>query len=306
MRRIGTFIFCATLAGASGACSVKQAAVDMLADAMGDMGGVYATDGDPDLVLEAIPFGLKTFESLLAVSPDNAKLLLATASGFAGYAYLLQQEADLIDSFDLRRARRLRARVHDLFLRGRDYALRALELTHPGFGQSVRADVAALGATTKADAAALYWAGAAWAGALGARKDDLDLVAELPLAAALVRRVLELDEGYELGSAHDFFIAYEGGRPGGSAAEARRHYRRAVELSGGRRAAAHVALAEAVAVAEQDVGAFRELLEAALAVDADAVPELRLVNTIAQRRARWLESRIPELFLVSDPEETTR
>ena len=69
MRRIGTFILCAVLAGASGACSVKRTAVDMLADAMGESGGVYATDGDPDLVLAAIPFGLKTFEGLLAVSP---------------------------------------------------------------------------------------------------------------------------------------------------------------------------------------------------------------------------------------------
>lgn len=42
------------------------------------------------------------------------------------------------------------------------------------------------------------------------------------------------------------------------------------------------------------------MLAAALAVDADAVPELRLANTIAQERARWLETRIPDLFLLAD------
>ena len=307
MRRIGTIILCVVMVGAVGACSINRTAVDMLADAIGESSGVYASDGDPDLVLEAIPFGLKAFESLLAVSPDNPKLLIATASGFAGYAYLLQQRADLIDSDDLRRARRLRARVHGLFLRGRDYALRALERAHPGFTAAIHRDVTAtLARTTWSDTAALYWAGVAWAGALGARTDDLDLVAQLPAAAALVGRVIELDKDYQLGAAHDFFIAYEGGRPGGSAAEARRHYRRAVELSGGRRAAVHVALAEAVTVADQDVGAFRALLDAALAVDADAVAELRLVNTVAHRRARWLRSRIPDLFLVSDPEQPPR
>lgn len=59
----------------------------------------------------------------------------------------------------------------------------------------------------------LYWGGAAWAGALGAGIDDLNLLAELPIAAAMVRRVLELDETYELGAAHEFFVIYEGSRP---------------------------------------------------------------------------------------------
>jgi hypothetical protein len=35
----------------------------------------------------------------------------------------------------------------------------------------------------------------------------------------------------------------------------------------------------------------------ALSVDPDAHPEQRLMNLIAQRRARWLMERIAELFL---------
>jgi hypothetical protein len=114
---------------------------------------------------------------------------------------------------------------------------------------------------------------------------------------------LELDESYDKGAAHEFFIAYEGGRPGGNLEAARRHYQRALELSGGERASTHLALAETVTVPQQNYAEFRALLAAARAVPPDRVPSLRLVNTLAQRRACWLESRIPELFVDIDTVE---
>jgi len=95
----------ALLAAALAACSVKRTAVDIVGDAISGGSGVYASDDDPDLVREAIPFGLKTYESLLAVSPDHPGLLLAAASGFVGYAYLLEQEADEIAAADPAAAR---------------------------------------------------------------------------------------------------------------------------------------------------------------------------------------------------------
>lgn len=286
------------------ACSVKRTAVNVLGNALAGGSGVYASDDDPELIREAIPFGLKTYEGLLEVSPKHRGLLLAAASGFTAYAYLLQNKADLLDATDLPRARELRARARNLYLRGRNYALRGLEVEHFGFISMLHRDRAAtLAMTTEKNVPFLYWGGAAWAGALSAAKDDLNLIAELPTAAALVGRVLDLDESYEHGAAHEFFIFYEGSRPGGSITKAREHYRRALALSGGRRASVHLALAEAVTIQEQNIREFRALITGALAVDPDEVPKLRLVNTIARRRARWLQSRIPELFVEADTKE---
>ncbi|MFQ5959058.1 MAG: TRAP transporter TatT component family protein, partial [Alphaproteobacteria bacterium] len=93
------------LSVALAACSVKRTAVNMLGNALADGGGVYASDDDPDLVREAIPFGLKTYESLLEVSPEHRGLLLAAANGFVAYAYLVKDEADRLDATDLARAR---------------------------------------------------------------------------------------------------------------------------------------------------------------------------------------------------------
>ena len=49
------------------------------------------------------------------------------------------------------------------------------------------------------------------------------------------------------------------------------------------------------------------LLEAALAIDPDKVPTLRLANTLARRRAQWLMLRIPDLFIEADqPKEKSQ
>ena len=288
------------------ACSLKHTAVNVLGDALAGSGGVYASDDDPELIRDAIPFGLKTFESLLAVSPGHRGLLLSAASSFTAYAYLVQDDADRLDATDLPRARELRSRAAKLYRRGRDYALRGLEASHRDFAARLKRDHASvLAITTKDDVPFLYWAGVSWAGALTAAKDDLDLIAELPMAGALVGRVLELDEMYDLGAAHEFFISYEASRPGGSARLARGHYRRVLDISCGQRASAYLALAEAVTISEQNLAEFRALLAAALAVNPDEVPQLRLANTIARRRALWLETRIPDLFLEANHTEVT-
>ncbi len=49
----------------SGCSAMQRVAVNRLGDALAEGSSVYATDDDPDLVGAALPFGLKTIESLL-------------------------------------------------------------------------------------------------------------------------------------------------------------------------------------------------------------------------------------------------
>jgi hypothetical protein len=293
------------LAAFLASCSPKREAISLLADGLASGDGVMVTDDDPELVRAALPFGLKVYESLLIQVPEHQGLLEATAKGYTAYGYLLQQRADMVDARDLAQARELRSRAEMHYRRGRDYALRALELGHPGLTEGLRNDPDdALASTTEADLSSLYWAGAAWAAAVSVAKDDMGLVGDLPLAGKLVGRVLALDETYGGGQAHEFFISYEGSRPNGSAAQARAHYQRALALSQGMRASVHLALAESVVLREQNLAEFKALIDAALAVDPDREPSLRLVNTIARQRAEWLRARLPDLFFDYDNEES--
>jgi tetratricopeptide (TPR) repeat protein len=141
----------------------------------------------------------------------------------------------------------------------------------------------------------------AWASAISLSKDNPELVGQIPAMEALIDRALELNESYGNGSIHIFLISYEMSRPGAPgdpAARSRHHFERALALSKGSDASPYVALAEAVSIQKQDVKEFESLLNQALAIHPDRHPENRLLNTVMQRRARWLLSRKSELFLV--------
>src|SRR5581483_10621942 len=116
-------------------CSVKRVAVRTVADALASGADVYATDDDAELVAAALPFGLKTLEALLQSDPRNPRLLLAAARGFTQYAYaFVDLPARRAESDDLARAQAEHERALKLYLRARDYALRGLEVAHPGRG----------------------------------------------------------------------------------------------------------------------------------------------------------------------------
>nr|WP_282959154.1 TRAP transporter TatT component family protein [Azoarcus sp. L1K30] len=283
-------------------CSVQQLAVDRLGDALAAGGDVFAQDDDPELIRDASPFSLKLIETLLSERPRHAGLLLAASRGFTQYAYaFVQQQADETEAQDLDRAFALRERACKLYRRARDYGLTGLDVRHPGVVASLRASPqAAVAQFGRGDVAQLYWTGAAWAAMISLSKDDPDAVADLPLVSALLDRALALDADFDAGALHTLMISYEMARTDGlgdRAARAREHYRQAVELTGGRQAGPHVALAEAIALAQQDRAGFVRALDAALAVDAAAAPRWQVANLVSQRRARWLLSQIDTLFV---------
>lgn len=292
-------------------CSVKRLAINQLGDALSNGGGSFATDDDPDLIRDAAPFSLKLMESLLVEAPEHRELLQALASGFTQYAYAFAAlPADEVEEKDLAAATAGRERAKRLYLRARNYGLRGLEARHPGFEKLLRANpAAAVRVTKQADVHLLYWTAASWAAGISLSKDNPDAIADLPLAAALIDRALVLEAAFDHGAIHSFLITFELARPGASTdgvAKARQHFARAIELSGGNQAGPYVSLAENVAVKQQNAAEFKALLEKALAVKVDARPEWRLVNTIMQRRAKWLLGRMDDLILPALPTETPK
>jgi len=298
-----------TLCLAGGGCSIRRYALNQAANALAQSGASFASDDDPELIKAAAPFSLKLMESLLAENPRHPGLLAAAASGFTQYAYaFVQEDADEAEPRDLVAAEALRMRARRLYLRAQRYGVRGLEVKHPGFGSSLVANPKATVRTAiKADVPLLYWTAAAWASAISLSKDNPELIGQIPAMESLIDRALDLDESYGNGAIHTFMISYEMSRPGlagDPAARARQHFERALLLSKGTDASPFVALAEAVTIQKQDVKEFESLLSRALAINPDAHPDSRLLNTVMQKRARWLLSRKSELFLIDETEKT--
>ena len=304
-KRIRLLLFAIPLILASSGCSIKKIAIKKLGDALADSGTTYASDNDPQLIKDALPFSLKLIESLLAESPRHRGLLFAASSGFTQYAYaFIKEEADEIEPENFALAAEKRARARSLFLRARDYGVRGLETRHPDFGTLLNKDPQlAVKAAKAEDVALLYWTAASWGMAITLSKNEPALIVDLPVVEALVDRALELNEAFDNGAIHSFLITYEPVRQGAAGdplERARKHFDRAMILSNGHQAGPLVSLAETVSIAKQDRKEFQSLLDRALAVDVNAKPEYRLANLVMQRRARWLLSRIDELFLAPE------
>ena len=290
------------IAGLSTGCALmKRKAVSMVASTLASSGDVFTRDDDLELVGDAIPFGLKLYESLLDSAPKNKELLIATCSNFTQYgvAFLETEAAVLGEAQHHDEVAHLNARALKLYLRAKGYCLRAMEVRFPGIGPKLLTDpVPALAKAEKKDVPLLYWMAASWGSAIGLGVDKPDIVIDMPTVRALAERALALDETWGKGALHEMFVSLDSlpEALGGSPSRAREHFTRAVELQKGLSPGPYVALAIGVAVPAQDRAEFEKLLQTALAIDPEKDPSVRLVTLVQQRRARALLDHIDTMF----------
>jgi predicted anti-sigma-YlaC factor YlaD len=301
---LGVVALAACLALLVTACSVRRFAADRIGAALAAGGVSWGEDDDPQLIAEALPFALKSLEGLVAESPDNPDLLLATCRGFVTYSGgFVQPRAEALPPEQFEVAREISQRALRLDLRALGYCRRALELRLPGSPAALaRTPGSALTRAVESDVALLYWTGAAWGSAISLGTDRPELVADLPAVRALFDRASALDPGFDRGAIQEAMIRLDALPEflGGSRQRALEDRDRAVELSGGLRAGPWVAWAASAAVAAQDRAGFRSALDRALAVDPEASPPDRLANRIAQDRARALLARVDDLFYAGE------
>ncbi|HEB11919.1 MAG TPA: hypothetical protein ENI06_11995 [Spirochaetales bacterium] len=286
-------------------CSINKWAVNRVADMLSSGGGtVFSGDDDPELIAAALPFALKVYESLLQSTPDNTELLLATGRTFIMYANaFVDTPATMLPDENFEQRSKMKMRAKRLYLRGRDYILKALAIRYDQFSSFMVSgpDETVLERMVINDVPYLYWAAAGWMAAFSTDPFDMRLALSRPKALALMERAFELDEAFQKGAIHEFFISYYGALPaslGGSKEKALFHFNRALELSGGLNSGPYVALAGSIAVNEQNVEDFINLLNKALEIDPDSNPENRLANILSMRKARWMLDHIEDYFLL--------
>jgi predicted anti-sigma-YlaC factor YlaD len=299
--RCAVLLLASVLVAVSAGCSLRKMAMGSVANSLSKSGDTFASDDDPELIRAAVPFSLKLVESLLAELPEHRGLLLTACSGFTQYGYaFVDHDSEFVKTDDYARFTGLQDRARRLYLRGRDYCLRSLELKYGGIRRALAADAAAAARRIeRAELPLLYWTVASWGKAVSLSLDRPELIGDLPIVQVLVRRALALDESFNRGALHEVMISIEAvpEAMGGSRARARQHFERAVALSEGAAAGPYVSFARSVLVPEQRRDEFVEHLQRALDVDVDALPALRLPNILAQQQARFLLDHADDLFL---------
>lgn len=291
---------------ASSACGpmVKRVTVSSAAEIFQDGQAAFYREGDLQLAEQALASNLKLIEVLLQTSPDNHTLLLLAAQGFSAYTFAFVEDNIAAYRTDPELARLQRERASRLYLRGRDYGLRLLELRRESFATALHADLPpfreALQVLQVEDVPCLFWAAYGWAGSINWSRDRPEMVAEFPRVVAMMRRALELNEEYFYAGPHLFFGVYYASRSpalGGNPTRAKFHLDKALELTGGTFLLVRLFFADPYAIQIQDRVLFERQLRLILDAPDDVLPEQRLMNQVAKARARLLLERIDELFL---------
>ncbi len=285
---IGAALALAFAFGLAG-CSTTKFAVGSMVPILEQSVAAGRSASDLELVREGTPGNLVLIDGLIRTDP-RPELLALAAELYFSYAFAFIEDTDP-------------ARAAGLYAIGRDYGRRALGRRKDVARALEAADAAALTAALadldRDDAPEVLWTAAAWAGWANLSLDPPAAVADLPLIEALLERAATLDEGYLYGLPHLLLGAFQAARPpllGGDPERAQRHFTRARELGQGNLLMVPVFEAKYYARAILDPELFDRLIAETLSAPLDRAPEIRLLNTVAQRKARDLAAIKDELF----------
>jgi hypothetical protein len=289
-------------------CNMTKLAVNTQAKVMEQASPVVEEQTDYEFARAAAPASLIQVEGLLRVQPEDERLLLLGARGFAAYSFaFIEDEKERAEQRgDLEQADVERARARNMYLKAKGFGVRLLELKQPGFVAAMQRDPDTMQRFLRAefadpeDVPALFWTGYAWGSAIGVARDDPSLLADIPFASALVERSVELDERYYNAAGHVFLGVVDASRSksvGGDPEKGRQHFEKALALTERQALVVQLKYAETYAVQEQNRELFLALLQEILSAPAPKKVHLSLANTIARRRAQRLLSQADSLIL---------
>lgn len=277
-------------------CSTRQLAVRATTGILVDGMAVFYEEGDLGLAESAIGANLKLVEALLRNDPANEKLLLAAAEGYTSYAIgFIEDESP--------------ARASRFYLRARDFGL-AILLKNQAFAAAFKGDFgqfqASLTSFRKSEVPALFWTAMAWINYINLNRTNVQAIAEMAKVQTLVERVLALDETFYFGGPHLVLGTILSSRSrilGGNPEKAREHFESCLRINQNKFLLSQYFYAQSYAVQVQDLELFRSLLQQILTAPEDLLPEQRLANAIARKKAQTLLDQENDKFLMSDETE---
>lgn len=285
MRRISPLLAAGLALLLASCASITEKAGSKLADSLSD--GI-SNAKDPDMVRTGLPAYVLLIDGFIRGEPDSASMLLAGARLYSAYAGGFVSDAN--------RGRMLA----DI---GLDYAKRGLCAEHEDFctvlnGSDFDAFQAQLEGFDDDDIGPLYTLASSYAAWVQADTGDFARIAELPRIEALLKRVAELERGYDHGNALAYLGVMNCLRPeslGGKPEHGKALLQEAFAISGQKNQMSKVLEAQFCARLLFDQELHDRLLNQVLTADPVA-DDLTLSNVLAQDRAKQLIESGKEYF----------
>jgi hypothetical protein len=293
------------LAGAVSAaagCNMTKFTADQTSNVIKVAAPSLNMESDVQLARDAAPGQLKTVEGFWLASPDNPTYTRILAQGYCEYAFGFLQDdietAEMNQQDDI--AAPIRARATGLYLRCMNYGLRLLG---KDWDKAINGDLAAfekkVNGAGRGKVPGMFFTALGLASAINLNRDDIEMVAYLPKAKLLFERVAKLDEKYYNAGAHmalGMLNTAQGDAIGGNTLEGKKHFDRAIELTGGKFLMVKVLYAYNYGVVTGNQKFFHDTLVEVLNTSPAIFPEQRLANELAHLRAKRYLSHEKEWF----------
>lgn len=276
------------------ACGMKKVATATIGKLAVDGTSVLESEQDIELAKNSTPSLILTLEVLAKGNPNDKRMLTLLARSYGQYAFgFLEEDILKYKDTDPSLYKKASDRADLFYKRGRDYGLsalwskkeqeRVLSLPQDAFEK----ELLKFG---KGRAGSLFWTAFCWGNFINLHRDDVLIFADISRVEAIVKRVLKLDPSFYYGSAHSFLGSIASSKPamlGGQQKTAEDEFKAAMEVSSGY-LMTKVLFAQYYAVQYQDKALFDKLLDEVKNSDANVLPEQRLANELAKRRAEIL------------------
>jgi len=286
--RTWIFLFLCLLFFLSACFPNKKLTVGATATLLEEVARASNRQSDLRILREGMPAYLMLIDGMVQAVPDNEQLLIAAAQSYSSFASLFVEDQD-------------KEYANLLYERGKKYALRSLEMR--GFKEPLQRSFddfkEGLKRLGKKDVPYIFWAATCWVNWIRLNLDSIEAISELPRVESLMKRALELDEGFYYGGPHLFMGIWFASRPkivGGDLKKAQEHFLKALDLGQGKFLMAYVYYANYYARKMTDKDLFTSTLQKVLETPPETSPDLVLINTVAKKQAKELLSHVGEYF----------
>jgi hypothetical protein len=242
---------------------------------------------DIKLVEDGAPAYLILVEAFIDSKPNNKKMLVMGIQMFSAYSSAFVNETERSKIFADKT---------------KTWALMLLR-TYPKFKQYENAEfddfMQWIDTLKKNDIPYVFWAANAWIMWIIANADSVEAMLDLPKAKAIIDKIYELDSSYYYGAPHLFYGIYYSVLPdyiGGDLDKAKKEFDEALKFSEDKLLMTKVYLAQYYYKAKYDKKMFINTLKEVINADIEKYPEIRLLNTIAQKQAKDLLKKVNEFF----------
>lgn len=203
-------------------CSFNKLAVNTSSDLIYKLSNQIEAESNYETFKSGIPANLILLEGLLSESPENMDILTALTKGHAGYAFAVNETEMQNEEWGELKNETGKAQALLNYTRALNFGLRYLKLYNIELNELISLTNESQGIEKlldkkinpdKRNLELVLFTAQSFAGLVNLQKDNMSMVAQLPVAKAMFDWVCAKNSKINFGACGIFYGAFEAGRP---------------------------------------------------------------------------------------------